>query len=142
MLLVIPAVSASGSALKKTGAYILAGIFWLSVIFELFSVFRCSKERRLLEQKMYRSLKLKYAMPGVLSFFKSYEATAVDMLLFISATAIAAILWIKSENEWVIVFFISLFFLSFNMHCLLNGRNYRYYKALKYKSREEKNHHE
>ena len=142
LLLVVPVVSTSGNTLAKTGAYALAGTFWLSIALELFSVYQCSKERRWLERKLYRSRQLKYVMPGVVSFFKSYEATVADILLFVSAITIAVILWIRAGNEWVIVSFVSLFFLSFNMHCLLNGRNYRYYKALKDKSREEKNHHE
>lgn len=142
LLLVVPAVSASGSALVKTGTYVLAGMFWLSIVLELFSVFRCSKERQRLERKLYQGRRLTYAMPGVVSFFKSYEATAADILLFISAIALAVILWIKANNEWATVSFVSLLFLSFNMHCLLNGKNYRYYKVLKDKSREEKNHRE
>lgn len=137
LLLVVPLVSTSGSTLVKAGAYVLAGTFWLSIVFELFSVFRCSKERQRLEQKLYHSRRVKYAMPGVVSFFKSYEATVADILLFISAIAIAVILWIRAGNEWAIVSFVSLFFLSFNMHCLFNGRNYRFYKLLKAKSREE-----
>ena len=48
------------------------------------------------------------------------------------------IVWVRVKNEWVVMINYSVFFLAFNLHCILNGKNYRYLKQYRtYKKENE-----
>lgn len=138
----VPFVDVTGNSLQTVGAYSIALIFWGSIIIEIFFSYQCTKTRKAMEDRLFMLKSPHYSHPGVISFFKNREAFIADIILFASAILVAALLWRQAKTGWMILVGVSLFLLSFNMHCLLNGRNYRYYKALKDKSREEKKHHE
>lgn len=137
----VPLVNFNGKPMQAISAYLIALLFWGSIIAEIVFSRRCRKTRRAMEYRLFKYKPLRYSYPGVISFFKNREATVADISLFVSAIFVAALLWLRVKVGWMILFGISLFFLSFSLHCLLNGRNYRYYKAYA-KSREEHTNHE
>ena len=52
---------------------------------------------------------------------------------------IGSVLIIVFKSEQLIGYFvIALFIFSFEMHCILNGKNYLYIKQKKYEDQEEK----
>lgn len=134
-LVFIPLVDINGNTVQTIGAYIVAILFWCSIIFEILFSYLCRKNRKLMEEKIYQGNFLQNSYSGIISFFKNKEAMITDIVLFVSVIAIVILFWTKAKNEWLIITGVSLFFLSFNMHCLLNGRNYRYYKAYSKKQR-------
>lgn len=142
LLCLVPFVSLSDYATIPIGAYFLAGMFWISIGLEIFCVLQCTGKRKQMEGNSNQSLGREATGFGVIHFFRNREATAADFLLFISAIAAAIIIWFEIENEWIIIGAVSLLFFSFHMHCLLNGRNYRYYKILRENRGEEHEHHE
>ena len=137
----VPLVNVTGTAAQTAGAYLIALLFWGSIIAEIVFSRRCRKTRKAMEYRLFKHKPLRYSYPGVISFFKNREATVADIVLFASAICIAVLIWLHVKIGWLILGGISLFFLSFNLHCSLNGRNYRYYKAYA-KSREELTNHE
>ena len=137
----VPLVNINGKAAQAMGAYLIALLLWGSIIAEIVFSHRCRKTRRAMEYCLFQYKPLRSSYPGVISFFKNREAMVADITLFVSAVFVAALLWLQWTSKWMILVGISLFFLSFNLHCLLNGRNYRYYKAYA-KSREELQSHE
>lgn len=139
LILCIPLVSLEGTGIQKLGAYIMAAVFWLCVILELWMTRLCSSERRWLERRKVRSRSLSQANPGVVSFLKTREGMIADFVMFASLIAVIVIAWTQVRNQWLILSCVSVLYLSFNLHCLLNGRNYRYIKLLSnYKKEHER----
>ena len=139
LIMCIPLVSLEGSGPQKIGAYIMAATFWLCVILELWMTRMCSSERKWLERRKVRSRTLTQAYPGIISFIKTREGLIADVIMFVSLIAVIVIAWIQVGSQWVILSCVSVLYLSFNMHCLLNGKNYRYIKLLSnYKKEHER----
>lgn len=136
ILLCIPLVDTAGSQMQKVGAYILATAFWACIALEVFFTFKCKRERLILQRKYYRSRWMRYMSPGVISFFKSSEAAVADIVLFVAAVLTVAFIWIRLSSTLISIGCMAILFLSFNLHCLLNGKNYRYKKAF-YKHQKE-----
>lgn len=131
VILFIPLVNLDGAMMQRISAYILAAMFWISVVTEVFLVELSTYERRWIERRGYRSNELRYSKLGVISFFKNPEAVVADIVLFISVIVVWIAAWLQIETEWVIIAGVSVLVLSFNLHCILNGKNYRYIKNMK-----------
>lgn len=138
LLLCIPIGDLDGSALQRMLAYIFAAGFWLSVIAESVFVWLASRERKRLERRGYRDKSISHSPVGIISFFKSPEASGVDVFLFLSTITVVIFLWLQVKTSWMIMAGVSIWFLSFNLHCILNGRNYRYFKRLRLYKEERK----
>lgn len=66
----------------------------------------------------------KRKLPAVVRFFSNRYALVADIMLLLSFVIV--ILMNRFAVQGVIAFlFIAVFYLSFHMHCLLNGANYR-----------------
>ena len=138
LILCVPLVNLDGLPAQRIGAYILAAVFWISIVAECILVHLTTQERRWIERRGFRDRHLKHSRPGVISFLKSIEATLVDVVLFISAVLVVILAWTQVKTEWMIMASISVLFLSFNLHCILNGKNYRYLKSYRlYKKEHE-----
>ena len=136
LILCIPLVNLDGSSAQKIGAYILAAFFWICIAIEGIFVHLSTQERRWMERRGFRNRALKHSPPGVISFFKNLEAMVVDIILFISAILVVILVWTQVKTGWMIMAGISILFLSFNLHCILNGKNYRYLKAYRLNKKE------
>ena len=119
---------------------VFAVLFWASLILYIVSVMLSSKERQKIEKSKFRVKKLKKNHIGILKFFQNKEAVIFDVLLFISTAVIIVSLLFKTEFVWLIAIGLFLWFISFNLHCLFNGKNYIYIKAYEiYKKEHGKN---
>lgn len=119
---------------------IFAVLFWVCLILYIASVMLSSNERKKIEKSKFRVKKLKKNHIGILKFFQNKEAVIFDVLLFISTALIIVSVIMKTEFEWLIAVGLFLWFVSFNLHCLFNGKNYTYIKAYEfYKKEHEKN---
>ena len=137
-ILCIPFVNLDGTLVQRISGYILATIFWISILVECIFVHFSTKERRWIERKEYRNKVLKYSQPGAISFFKNAEATVADVILFIAVTLVEILMWTQVKTGWMLMADISILFLSFNLHCILNGKNYRYLKSYRIYKKEQK----
>lgn len=139
LILCIPSVSLEGTSAQKIGAYIMAAAFWLCILLELWMTRICSSKRRRLEQRAVRSRLLAKSNPGVISFLKTREGMIADITMFASLIAVIVITRTQVKSQWLVLSCVSVLYLSFNMHCLLNGKNYRYIKLLSnYKKEHER----
>ncbi len=139
LILCVPLVNLDGSSAQKTGAYILAALFWICIAIEGIFVHLSTQERRWMERRGFRNRALKHSPAGVISFFKNLEATVVDAVLFASVILVVILVWTQVKTGWMIMAGISVLFLSFNLHCILNGKNYRYLKSYRlYKKEHER----
>lgn len=119
---------------------VFAVLFWVCLTFYIVSVILSSKERQKIEKSKFRVKKLKKNYIGVIRFFQNKEAVIFDVLLFVSTALIIVSVIMKTEFEWLIAVGLFLWFISFNLHCLFNGKNYIYIKAYEiYKKEHGKN---
>jgi len=104
------------NSFTKVLGYILPSIFWLGLIIAI-----------IIQILLYRKLKVKVDKNkiGIISFFKNKYAMIFDvlMILFIIVTII---LLIKNVNNFISFLIISLLIISFEMHCVFNGKYFNY----------------
>ena len=136
LFLCIPLVDPAGSQIQQLSAYLLAVGFWICMVLELLFIFRCGKERLQLEKRLQPCRREKYVYPGILSFFKNVEAIVADVVLFATIILTVIFIWVRIPYGLTSIGCMAVAFLSFQMHCLLNGKNYGYKKAL-YKQQKE-----
>lgn len=130
-LLFAPLCNFDGSGLQVAASMLVPTLVWGSVITEIVMTLRCQHFRKEMELTLFKSKAIHGSYPGVISFAKNREGVIADIVLFVSAIVVALTLQLHVETAWIVLSCVFLFFLSFNMHCLLNGKNYRYYKAYK-----------
>ncbi len=96
----------------KALGYLLPAIFWLGLIIAVV-------------MQILISLKSKMEVTknkiGVVSFFKNKYAVVFDVLMIVSII-ITLILLVKHVNNFIVFLIISLLIVSFEMHCILNGK--------------------
>lgn len=137
----IPLINMNSNVNERLMTFLIGAVFWGGIIIQQFffwksNLWRISIEKRLLRHhcQTYRNAPI-----GIISFFKNTEATVVDITLFAFALSVALLALLRFKVTWVIIGCVALLFLSFNLHCFLNGKNYRYIKSYsKYKKEQEK----
>lgn len=120
--------------------YITALLIWGLNILKLWFVFKTSNARRRLE-KLIKVKRVSQKMPiGLISFLKNKAGTAADILLFASLITVVIFIKIGYFNPVISGICMSIMFLSFDAHCIFNGKNYRYIKTYSLLKKEyEKN---
>lgn len=126
----IPLVDLNGSSAQRIFALIVAAVFWLGftaeIIFFVFANNQCRKMENSLNKNHENTFKgLK---PGIISFFKCREAAVADILSALSAIAVIVLIVLNISNDWLFTCVAVILFFSFNLHCFLNGKNYKYIK--------------
>lgn len=138
LILCIPFVNIEGNMSQRIIAYLTAGIFWISIIGEILLIVCSANARSGLEQKMYKNKEIENSLPGIFSFFKNKEAAIADIGLFIFVLLLGIIIRLHIKTSWMIIGIVSTVLLLFNLHCILNGKNYRYIKEYKNNMKEKK----
>lgn len=128
-LVFVPVVSFDGSMAARVGAYMVASAFWFSVAAALGLIALASKARKELEEKQ-PSKTISEAQPGVFAFRRNREGLIADLVFVIAALVCAGLILFRVRTGWSVIIVVSILFLSFQLHCIFNGKNYRYIKAL------------
>lgn len=126
----IPLANFDGTVAQKVFSYAISCLIWLSVIALTFSVCKASAAKKALEKRGFQIKKISRSSIGLFSFFKNREATVADIVLFVSLIGTVLLTQIKTKSEWILMICLALLFLSFGLHCIFNGRNYRYYRYI------------
>lgn len=113
-------------------AKLLIGVgFWGSLITQFLLVYLTTKERKRMQLIGYKAKSINVSKIGLISFFKTKESKIVDVVLIVSLLSLVCVVALQTDNDLIIIFSLSIFSLMFNLHCILNGKNYRYIKLLK-----------
>ena len=131
-LVFIPLVDLSGTSAQKVFALVLALLFWLGILCEILFFVLANKQCNIIEDRLIQkgSKSFKGKKIGLISFFSCREAIAADVLSIISLAAVILLIIFKATNEWLFIVIAAIFFFSFNLHCFLNGRNYKYLREI------------
>ena len=133
LLILIPFANVEGTETQRMLAYVIAFLFWASIIAQIVFVRLSSNERKKLNRKLHKSKEINQSFLGIFSFFKNREAIVADVILFLSVILLGVIIWTNVKTSWIIIGVVSVLVLSFNLHCVLNGKNYRYLKEIRVK---------
>ncbi len=121
VLLIVINVEDSKKIIVSVAASLM---FWLGLIAEQLFVWSANKQRKKLEQSVgsYKDR----GLPGIFSFFKTKMGLVADVA-FILSTVTYIILFAGNWGEDTVQYiFLFLMVLSFRLHCIANGKNYRY----------------
>ena len=113
---------------QSTIMYITVSVFWSTLLVEIVFVLLSSGERKKCEKSVYRNKAQETRLPGIITFISNTEAVTADILSLLFAGVVICLKWLRIINVWVIITSVSILFLSFNLHCIFNGKNYRYLK--------------
>lgn len=117
--LLIPISYFGGIKVQRFLAYMVGVLFWTGLIIGLIITFILGKVRK---KANYQ----KYAMPGVICFFKNKKGKICDIVMIFSVALFIFIRLFFSNYIllWIIMLTISIF--STYMHSILNGNNYSF----------------
>lgn len=110
-------------------SYIIGALLWLGPICEIVFLIMASSKRKYIESKMKTKLLRDKCRPGIIVFFSSREALFCDIVFIISAIATVIIIAARISRSHIVFPVLAVLYLSFNTHCFLNGKNYRFLKA-------------
>lgn len=97
-------------------------VFWSSLIFEQIMFWRSVSMR----EKSSCTLKETNSYPiGLISFFSTSKGMMADIALIVSLVALIVIVISGESTSKLIYPLVAAIYLSFNLHCLYNGRHYR-----------------
>ena len=120
--------------------YIVATLFWVGIISNIVFLIFTNRQRKLIERKLNsKNLEAEKTNGiGCFLFFKNKSATVCDIVLFLSAIAIAVFTILKVDSAYLICLCLGILFLSFGAHSYFNGKNYIYYISINqyYKNKE------
>lgn len=101
-------------------------IFWIGLILEQVFISQANKMRLELEKKDKR--KQPRLKPGVISIFQTEEGAKADITFAVSFLILIILMIFDIGTNVLQYIFIFLSVLTFRMHCILNGKNFRYKK--------------
>lgn len=117
-------------AVEKAVSLTIACVFWVSVVTQFVLLLAAIK----MQKKNNKHKKTKGI--GLLRFFSNRKAAAADIVLICSVIVVAVLIVSNIQNSWLILISVSVLYCSLNMHCYLNGKNYRSIKQNSYKKGE------
>lgn len=104
---------------------LVAGLmFWISIIMGIAT--QCVlASRRKSWYTIHRIRKARAPQKiGLISFFKNFYAIIADIVAFVSLIGLVISMVATQGTGYICYVFVSLFILSFSMHCILNGKVY------------------
>ena len=114
--------------LDKILKIIFPVVFWLCLAGEQVNMWLANKTRKDIESKAkHRKIRAK---PGICSIMQTESGAIADITCVISLIVLIILMIIGVGEKVVQFIFIFLLVLSFRLHCILNGKNFRYKKYL------------
>lgn len=103
-------------------------VFWLGLVGEQFFIWRANSIRKSIE-KSGKVRRIKSGI-GIISFLRTEAGLIADVVLALSFITLLILIIFSIGENVVQYIFIFLLVLSFRLHCILNGKNFRYKKYL------------
>lgn len=114
---------------SKVFVFLVSLTFWVGLFFEQLFFWRSNALRKKIEDTgQFRKLRGK---SGIISFLRTKWSFIADFTFVVSLMIYLVLLagnWGKNIIQFIILFFIVL---SFRLHCILNGKTFRYNLYLK-----------
>ena len=114
-----------GNAVKEETRWVMYGsgsFFWVGLVGVIGHAIALSSQRKKAGCTFKRT---GGKCCGLIRFFSNKEATVADIVMLVSIVGFIVAM-LCTDALWFVFACFALFVLSFGMHCLLNGINYRY----------------
>lgn len=128
----VNAILLTWADLQGLGLYIVAGVFWGSILLGLLLFVLASvqfRKHRLLAYE--RKLVNRQTLPGVFTFRSGRGRIALYLILAAGLICIGTDLWLHWAPDYVMLPILSATVIAFVLHCFLDGRNHQAYEKLK-----------
>ncbi|MCM1115505.1 MAG: hypothetical protein NC397_08435 [Clostridium sp.] len=115
-------VDFKADGIKSLLSYIAAAVFWVSIVVGW-----------ILQVASYLFVKKNInfrCLPGIIKFFSNKLALIADVAMF-AAFIVCIICLLCNVAVWLQLLFISLFVFAFQMHIVMNSKNFKYIYSLK-----------
>lgn len=99
-------------------------LFWGGLIAEQILIWKSNKSRKAIESSQ-KGRKMQ-GLPGIFSFFKTKAGFAADVIFIFSVLIYLVLAVCNTGVKYAQYIFIFLTVLTFRLHCILNGKNFRY----------------
>lgn len=103
-------------------------IFWLGLIAEQILIWKSNAVRKEIEN-IGKTRKFRGG-PGIINIWKNRYGAIADIVCLVSLLLLVLFLIIGIGEKTIQYILIFLLVLSFRLHCILNGQNFRYKKYL------------
>lgn len=108
--------------IRQFVAIVIGVVFWGSFIME-HTMFWLSNIMR--KRKQRTPNRKNSSSIGLLTFFSTTKGTIVDVAFIISVILISIVIIRKVTTSWIVFWVVAMTYLTFNLHCMYNGVNYR-----------------
>lgn len=114
--------------------YFSGTAFWTGAIGTIYMTFKINRYKK--SDHGFNELYGNDKQIGLIHFFQNKEAIIMDISMLLSAVFFI-IVKIFNVNIFLLYIFFSIFIFTFGMHCMLNGKNYKYIKYISERKKEK-----
>ncbi len=132
VLAFIPLIDLLPDKLGKILSIVIGALFWIGLICAIVMNVRLSSMRRNVEEKIPAiKSRMKRRLPGVIAFEKSLDHLAIYGIFAISFILIIVDTIFGCMTRYLMFPVVTLAYLSFVAHCVIDGKNFKVYRVLK-----------
>lgn len=129
LIAMIPLADFQGDMPQKILAYAIGLFFWVFVLTGGTFFFAANKKRKEIASQEDMKTQKKRGIPG-LRFFQTEQGANIDVVFLVILICNIILAFIKFDVGWIKSEVVFLLVLSFQMHCILNGENFKYKKYI------------
>lgn len=131
-LLCVPFLSPYGTGAQREAVDVVAGVFWLSIIFEQEFLLKCSRERNRMENMRGNFSRCRCGYEetsgSLKRFFPNRESVTAALVSLAAGVLNVTLGFLKIQAVGLAMTSIGILFLSLNLYLVFQGRNYQYMK--------------
>lgn len=132
MISVIPYIQRLPDEIQKKISYTIAALFWLGIFSGLCSMIVISKRMSKGRKDLGLDRCLKHQrLPGIITFSKKKSHLILYIITTVGAMSIIFDLSLHVISEYLMFPIISITFLTFVVHCIIDGKCYKTYILVK-----------
>lgn len=119
----------NGSFLNIIFALLTGILFWIGLILGYVFLAVVNSHRKRFEKK--NGIDGNTNKVGAVTFFRNKPAILFDILFIVSLISTLIFMFVPFLDKGIALILLSVCLFSLHMHCILNGKNYLYYKTIK-----------
>ena len=104
---------------------ILGSVFWVSFIAELILVYQVDLQRKVIS--IIEGYGIEYGKAGAFCFRKNIFGKTADIVMAASVIVIIVMMMMNIHTRSAVIICSGLLYLSSVMHCIFNGKNFRFF---------------
>lgn len=127
----IPLCFAFGDEKKGFLTIIVASVFWGGLLIEQVFLLMANYGRKKIQRSAQKLRPIEIKTIGLLKFGANREAFVCDISLAFFVVTTSLLLIFDIQHDLLVISSLAGLLLSFNLHCIFNGKNYTYIKAFR-----------